>query len=80
LKYLYEKKKVGCKLGDLSPHQRAACQVLENARRPLTTNEIADYANMSWLTAKKHLEVLEKKNIGIHSSRKGNAKLWFIEK
>jgi len=72
-------KRVGCNLGDLSPYERLACVILENARRPLTTNEVADYGNMSWLTAKKHLEELSKKRIGICSHNKGRAKLWFIE-
>ena len=78
-KNICRRKKVGCDIGTLPPYQRVACEILQNARRPLTTNEVADYGNMSWLTAKKHLEGLENQNIGIHSNRKGNAKLWFIE-
>jgi predicted transcriptional regulator len=72
-------KRVGCNKGDLSPYERVTCEILENARRPLTTNEVAYYGNMSWLTAKKHLEVLSEKRIGISSRDKGRAKLWFIE-
>lgn len=74
-----KRKRVGCNKGDLVPHERVACEVLENARRPLTTNEVAGYGNMSWLTAKKHLEELSKKRLGICSRNKGRAKLWFIE-
>lgn len=78
---MFERKKVGCNIGTLPPYQRLACEILQNARRPLTTNEVADFGNMSWLTVKKHLERLEKKNIGIHSKQKGKGKtkLWFIE-
>jgi len=79
LNYLIKRKRVRCNLSELKPYERLTCEVLENARRPLTTNEVADYANMSWLTAKKHLGQLEERNIGIHSYKKGRTHLWSIE-
>ena len=79
IKRLLEKKKVDCNKGDLPPHERVICEILENARRPLTTHEVAGYGNMSWVTAKKHLEALKKRDIGIQSKNKGRSKIWFIE-
>lgn len=79
---IYEKlrkKKIKCSYGDLPPHQRVISQILENGRRPLTTNEVAGYGNMSWITAKKHLEILEKKNIGIIHKKIGNRTEWFLK-
>jgi len=58
---------------------RLACEVLIDARRPLTTNEVAGYGNMSWLTAKKHLEKLSQKDIGIYRNRKGRTDFWSVE-
>ncbi|GEM_PF-2107243 len=72
-------KKVGCNLSSLTPYERLTCEILENARRPLTTNEVADYGNMSWLTAKKHLVNLSKRDIGIYREKKGRANFWYIK-
>lgn len=76
---MFEKKQVNCNLGDLPPHKRVICQILENARRPLTAYEVANYGNMGWSTAKKHLEELSEKGIGICSRTKSRIKLYFIE-
>lgn len=76
---MISKKKVGCNVSKLPPVERVTCQVLENARRPLTTHEVSKYGNMSWSTAKRRLESLKKRNIGIQSKNKGRAKMWFIE-
>lgn len=75
---MISKKRVGCNVSKLPPHERVACQILENARRPLTTHEVSKYGNMSWSTAKRRLEALKKRNIGIQSKIKGRSKLWFI--
>lgn len=79
MKNLIKEKRIGCDIKDLTPYEWRTCQILENAKRPLTTNEIAEYGNMSWLTAKRHLEALRKRKIGISSQKKGRAKLWFIK-
>lgn len=71
------KKKIDCT--KLKPVDRVACEVLIDARRPLTTNEVAEYGNMSWLTAKIHLEKLSQMDIGIKRDRKGRTHFWFIE-
>lgn len=73
------RKKIGCDHGDLSPHQRVACDIMEQARRPLTTNEIAEFGNMSWATANKHLKILEKKRIGVKHKKIGKKTEWFIK-
>jgi len=74
---LTNRKKIDCT--KLKPVDRVACEVLIDARRPLTTNEVAEYGNMSWLTAKKHLEKLSQMDIGINRDRKRRADFWFIE-
>ena len=35
----------------MNPYDRVICEILKNARRPLTTNEVAYFGNISWLTA-----------------------------
>jgi len=75
---LNNKNKIDCTI--LKPVDRAACEVLEDARRPLTTNEVAEYGKMSWLTAKKHLEKLSQMGIGIHRDRQGRTDFWSVEK
>ena len=73
------RRRARCNYKDLRPLERLTCEILENARRPLSTNEVADYTNMSWSTAKKHLENLSKRDIGVHSHKRGRTDLWFIE-
>jgi hypothetical protein len=58
---------------------RLTCDILSNARRSLSTNEVAEYGNMSWLTAKKHLEKLSQMGIGINRDRKGRTDFWSVE-
>jgi len=63
----------------LLPYERAAQDIIKHARRPLSTNEIAEFGDMSWATAKKHLFSLHKKRKTIHTKKKGKSRLWFIK-
>ena len=67
------------KIPQLKPLERAAQDVLRNARRPLTTNEVANFSGMSWQSAKKHLKGLHRKRRGVHTEKKGKARLWFVK-
>ena len=68
------------KIKKLKPYERIAHDVLKNAHRKLSTNEVAEHANMSWSTAKKNLKELRKKRRGVHSEKKGKSILWFIKR
>ena len=63
----------------LNPYERTAQDILKHARRPLSTNEIAEFGEMSWATAKKHLFTLKKKRKTVQSEQKGKSRLWFIK-
>ncbi|KYK23281.1 hypothetical protein AYK24_10725 [Thermoplasmatales archaeon SG8-52-4] len=64
----------------LKPLERAAQDVLKNARRPLTTNEVANFSGMSWQSARKHLKGLHRKRKSVHTEKRGTARFWFIKK
>jgi hypothetical protein len=63
----------------LTPHERVAWEVMKNAGRKLSTNEVANFGNMSWLTAKKTLNKLYRKRRTLHKKTEGRAKIWFIK-
>jgi DNA-binding Lrp family transcriptional regulator len=42
-------------------YERGILQILQNAKRSLSINEIATFAKISWSTAKKHIDTLERK-------------------
>ena len=63
----------------LTPHERVILDVMKNSRRPLSTREIAEYGNMSWLTAKKNIERLYRNRKSMHTKKKGNARLWYLK-
>ncbi len=44
-----------------NPYERVALTALVRARRKLTTKQVADMTQLSWITAKKHLLNLKKK-------------------
>jgi hypothetical protein len=67
------------KIRKLSPYERAINDVLRNARRPLSTREVAEYGDMSWLTAKKYLNRLNTKRRTVHSKKKGRTRLWYLK-
>lgn len=51
--------------------ERAILQLLDKSNTPLSTNEIADQLEISYMTAKKYLSYLQKKNL-IQKSKHGN--------
>jgi len=63
----------------LNPYERTILDILRNARRPLSTREIAEYGGMSWLTAKRYLERLYRQRKTLHTKKKGKTRLWYIE-
>ena len=68
------------KIPKLKPLERLARDVLKNAKRPLSTNEVADFSGMSWQSAKKHLNGLNRKRKSVHTEKRGRARFWFIKK
>lgn len=68
------------KIPKLKPLERAIKDVLKNAKRPLSTNEVADFSGMSWQSAKKHLNGLHRKRKSIQTEKRGRARFWFIKK
>ena len=63
----------------LNPYERTILDILKNARRPLSTREIAEYGGMSWLTAKNYLKKLYNKRKNLHTKKKGKIRLWYIK-
>ena len=63
----------------LNPYERTIIDVLRNARRPLSTSEVAEYSGMSWMTAKNYLERLYRRRKDIHTRKKGKSKIWYIK-
>lgn len=63
----------------MKPIDRLICDILTNARRPLSTLEIAKYGNFSWVTAKKHLNELLKTVQNIRTYKNGRTNMWVIE-
>jgi len=43
--------------------EREILRVLYESRKPMSIREIAEKANMSWVTAKKHLKKLEERGL-----------------
>jgi DNA-binding IclR family transcriptional regulator len=50
-------------------------QILQEANRSLTTQEVADYGRMNWSTARKYLESLVEKGI-VSKQKEEKAILW----
>ena len=61
----------------LNVYERGIIQILEDANRPLTTQEISDYGSMNWATAKKYLQKLLKKGF-VSKEEEGNAFYWSL--
>lgn len=61
----------------LNPFERTVLSVLGRAGRPLTTRQVADYSDMSWLTAKKYLKKLGKER-RVQKEKKGKAIYWTL--
>lgn len=58
--------------------ERGIIQILQDANRPLTTQEVSDYGRMNWATAKKYLGRLKGKKI-VSKAKRGNAFYWRLE-
>jgi len=65
---------------ELKPYERLVNDIVRNAKRPLSTNEVAGFGNMSWVTATKHLNSLIKKRKSFHTKKKGKTKLWYYKR
>ena len=63
----------------LNPFERTVLSVLGRAGRPLTTRQIADYSDMSWLTARKYLEKLGKQR-RVQKTVRGKSIYWSLTK
>lgn len=63
---------------NLNPSEKKIMAELYYARRPLTTNEVAEKSGMSWQTAKKHLEQMRKRGL-LSRGKKGSAIYWWIK-
>ena len=57
--------------------KRDILNVLYWAQRPLTTSEVAKYADISWNTAKKYLQRLYQQRY-VKRGEKGNAIYWWL--
>lgn len=64
------------KIPDLKPQERLALDVLKNARRGLSTNEVSQYSGMAWSTTKKALLGLRKKRKSIQMEQEGRAMMY----
>lgn len=56
-------------------------RTLYKARRPLSTNKVADKSDMSWNTAETHLKdlVREGKVAMARKGEKGTKKVWYLK-
>lgn len=60
---------------ELNEKEREVLRVLDAARRPLNTNQVAERADWSWQTAKSYLDDLYEKEL-LLKRKKGNATYW----
>ena len=67
------------KIKRLNPYERAINDVLKNARRPLSTREVSQFGDMSWMTAKKYLNSLNRKRKSVHTKKKGTSRMWYLD-
>lgn len=59
----------------MNPFARTIFQELERARRPLTTRRIAKRSMITWPTAKRHLQEMQKEGLVIRTPA-GNRVFW----
>jgi predicted transcriptional regulator len=60
---------------NLDHKEKEVVRVLNAARKPLNTNQIAERSDMSWKTAEKRLKQLHQKNWVIYRT-KNQSKYW----
>jgi len=63
---------------NLNPYERKIMKELYYAGKPLTTNEVAEKSDLSWQTAKKHLEQMRERGL-LNHGKKGSAIYWWIK-
>lgn len=59
----------------LNIYEQSILRLLKTARRPLTTTQVAQKLNISWETAKKYLDSLNRKRY-ISKQNLGNRIYW----
>ena len=59
----------------MDPFTRTIFQELERARRPLTTRRIAQRSMITWPTAKRHLQEMQRKGLVIRMPA-GDRRFW----
>lgn len=62
---------------DLDEREREVLRILDAARRPLNTNQVAERADWSWQTANKYLKRLYRKQF-LRKRADGNSTYWRI--
>jgi predicted transcriptional regulator len=65
----------------LNNRERQIVRELYKAQRPLSTNQVADRAEMSWNTADSYLEDLEEKGkvLRIEKGESGGKTVWILD-
>jgi predicted transcriptional regulator len=65
----------------LNRQHKKIIRELYRAQRPLSTNKVADRAEMSWNTADKYLEELEEMNkvIELQKGEDGGKTVWILD-
>ena len=64
-------------MSEFHPREDDILDVLYRARKPITTNEIAERTGMAWATAKKYLEILEEEGY-VAAAERGNSLYWWL--
>jgi response regulator of citrate/malate metabolism len=62
----------------LNVYEQAIIRLLKTARRPLTTTQVTEKIGISWETAKKYLDILNRKRL-ISKKTEGNRIYWKIK-
>lgn len=63
---------------DISPEEARVLNALYAAGKPLTTQKVADSADMSWKTAKKYLSALREQEF-VEAGRHGRGTYWWLQ-
>lgn len=60
----------------LNPFERTILDVLKRSKRSLSTREVAQFSGMSWSTANKYLNRLNRKRKTLKTKKEGNKRMW----
>lgn len=63
---------------EFTSSEERVLDALYAAEKPLTTQKVADTADMSWKTAKKYLMNLREKNF-VDAGRHGKSTYWWLQ-